>query len=425
MPMKTYVYMLLLALCVSVFAGFAAEPVQAGDSIVLLRGRVSGSDNNRPLVYASITVSNLNISSVTNQDGYFSIKVPISTKNSQLIIRHLGYENKIIPIITLIGNPNNHITLAPASIALKEVEVISGDGGPFIREALRKIPENYSTDPNMMVAFYRESIKKRSSYISLVEAVLDIYKAPYQTYADDLARIYIGRKATDISPRDTVLLKFQGGISDALLLDIAKNPEIVFGREGEEYLFNIDGIATIDNKPNYEISFAPIAATKDILFRGKIYLDVKTLAFSRMEFNMNVEGRKDASNIFIKRKPPKMKVDMDHAKYTVDYIENNGKWYFNYCKTDVGFKVKWTNRFFGLFSTSYTIGSEMAITDRYSDGVVKFPRQERIKSTDVIAEKVEYFQNPDFWGDYNVIEPDQEISKAIKRLSDKLLHREQ
>jgi hypothetical protein len=66
----------------------------------------------------------------------------------------------------------------------------------------------------------------------------------------------------------------------------------------------------------------------------------------------------------------------------------------------------------------------MAITDRYSNGVVKFPRQERIKSTDVIAEKVEYFQDPNFWGDYNVIEPDQEITKAIKRLSEKLRRRE-
>ncbi|HCM22492.1 MAG TPA: hypothetical protein DIC46_17350, partial [Porphyromonadaceae bacterium] len=69
---------------------------------------------------------------------------------------------------------------------------------------------------NMMVAFYRESIKKRSQYISLSEAVLDIYKAPYTSFGDDLAKIYIGRKASDMSVRDTLLLRFQGGINGAL-----------------------------------------------------------------------------------------------------------------------------------------------------------------------------------------------------------------
>lgn len=66
----------------------------------------------------------------------------------------------------------------------------------------------------------------------------------------------------------------------------------------------------------------------------------------------------------------------------------------------------------------------MAITDRYNENVVRFPRNERIRSTDVIAEKVEHFLDPDFWGDYNVIEPDQEITEAIRRLSGKLKRRQ-
>ncbi len=75
------------------------------------------------------------------------------------------------------------------------------------------------------------------------------------------------------------------------------------------------------------------------------------------------------------------------------------------------------------FATTYTIGSEMAITDRYDNNVVKIPRNERIRSTDVIAEKVEHFLDPDFWGEYNVIEPNQEIMDAVKRLSGKLRRR--
>jgi len=397
--------------------------MQQADSTYLLRGRVIGGDTNQPLVNASIMVEEISVSSITNQDGYFSIHVPSSSRYAQLVIRHLGYQNKKIPIITLIDSPNNHIVMSPSPIQLSEVLVVSGDGRNLVREALQRIPQNYPTDPNMMIAFYRESVKKGNNYISLVEAVLDVYKASYRSYSNDQARIYIGRKATDISPRDTVLLKFQGGISDALLLDIAKNPEIVFGTEGEEYSFHIEGLININNKPHYIITFKPNEGIKDILFRGTIYLDAATLAFGRMTFNMNVENRKDAAGIFIRRKPSRMRVEVTSAGYVVDYTEHDGKWYFNYSSTEVSFRVRWTNRFFGLFSTSYTIRSEMAITDRYNDNVVKFPRNERIRSTDVIAEKVEHFLDPNFWGTYNVIEPDQEISHAIKRLSGKLKRR--
>ncbi|ULB35591.1 MULTISPECIES: carboxypeptidase-like regulatory domain-containing protein [Proteiniphilum] len=416
---------LLLLFCFLPALNLFSGNIEQSDSILVLRGRVLGGDTNQPLPNASITVQQVKVSSVTNQDGYFSIRVPESTLNKQLIIHYLGYENKEIPIVTLINNPNNHITLIPAPIQLSELLVVSGEGKSLIKDALQRIPQNYSSDPNMMVAFYRESVKKGSNYISLVETVLDVYKASYRSYSNDQAKIYIGRKATDISPRDTVLLKFQGGISDALMLDIAKNPEVVFGTDASEYQFHIEGLVNINNKPHYIVSFTEYEGIKDILFRGKIYLDAQTLAFARMEFNMNVEGRKDAANIFIRRKPSKMRVEVNKAHYVVDFIEYNGKWYFNYSSTEVAFRVRWTNRFFGLFATTYTIASEIAITDRYSDNVVKFARDERIHSTDVIAERVEYFLDPNFWGEYNVIEPDQQIADAIKRLSGKLQRRKQ
>ncbi len=411
---------LLLLLSVPVMGGEGDELQQ---SSIVLRGRVYAGDTNEVLGNASVTVEGAKVSTVTNQDGFFTLVAPSSARNFNLIIRYLGYENKSIPIVTLIDKPNNNILLNPSSIELSELYVVSGDGADIVKDALRLIPNNYSTDPNMMVAFYRESIKKNSNYISLVEAVLDVYKASYKSYNEDQAKIYIGRKATDVSPRDTVLMKFQGGISTALMLDIAKHPEMVFAENADEYIFHIDRLININNKPHYAISFEPLPGISEILFRGVLYIEMESLAIARAEFNMNVENRKDASNIFIRKKPAKMKADVVEAHYVADFLEDNGKWFFNYSATRVTFKVRWTNRLFGLFSTTYTIGAEMAVTDRYKSDVVKFPLKERVRSSDVIAERVEYFQDPDFWGDYNVIEPDIEINKAIRKLSDKLKRR--
>lgn len=416
-------YFLATSILFFMFVSLCLSQNKVGNYIVL-SGEVVGQDTKKPLTKASVTLKNTNIATMTNDDGHFQIRIPEKNAGTNLIIKYLGYENKEIAISSLIKNENNTIVLRSSSILLNGIEILSGNGADFIEKAIRNIPKNYSKDPNMMVAFYRETITKNNNYISLVEAVVDVYKSSYSSSSDDLARIYIGRKATDIGRKDTLLLKFQGGISTSLMVDVAKNPQIIFGERGEEYNFRIQGLIYVNDKPNYIISFDPKYASDDLTFRGTIYLDKQTLAFNRIEFNTNVENNPDAASRFIRRKPAKMKATMLNVSYFIDYIEKEGKWYFNYSKTDVGFKIRWTNRFFGLISTTYHVTSELAITDRYTDDVVKFPRDERIKSTDIIAEKVENFQDPEFWGEYNVIAPDVDINKAIQRMSSKLKKRE-
>lgn len=422
--MKTNYLLSLFLFLVSIFSLHCENLSAQKDSLFTIRGKIVAQDTRKSLMYASIAVKGSGITTVSNQDGTFTLRVPPKYRNAQFVVQFLGYENQSLPLIAFIDKEDALIFMKPFSIRLSEIEVLSGDGRELMRKAIANIPRNYSSDPSMMVAFYRESIKKRNKYLSLVEAVLDVYKSSYRSYSRDQARIYIGRKATDINPRDTIFMKFQGGISSSLLLDIAKNPDILFNGFGDEYNFKIENTVNINNKPHYIIAFSPREKTDDILFRGNVYLDATSLAFSRMEFHMNVEDRKDATHIFVKKKPRKMRVRTEQAKYAVHFIEQNGKWHFNYCSTEVRFKVRWKNRFFGLFSTTYTIASEMAITDRYQENITKFPRKERIRSTDVIAEKVESFIEPHFWGNYNVIEPDIEIANAIKKLRGKLKRRD-
>jgi hypothetical protein len=67
--------------------------------------------------------------------------------------------------------------------------------------------------------------------------------------------------------------------------------------------------------------------------------------------------------------------------------------------------------------------SELAITDRTYEGIEKFAAKERFKSNDVMDEKVYIFFDEDFWEGYNVIEPDQSIESAIRRLNRLYLRR--
>ena len=112
-----------------------------------------------------------------------------------------------------------------------------------------------------------------------------------------------------------------------------------------------------------------------------------------------------------------MDVTPDMVTYRVKYREQDGRSYFTYSRAEVKFKVDWKRK---LFNTFYTTMSEIAITDRTNEEVIKIPSREKIRYTDVFSEEVEAFADPDYWGDYNVIEPDQSIESAIRRLSRRL-----
>jgi hypothetical protein len=117
------------------------------------------------------------------------------------------------------------------------------------------------------------------------------------------------------------------------------------------------------------------------------------------------------------KRPIGMHVTPVEVTYRTKYREQNGKWYFSYSRAEVKFKVNWKRR---LFNTYYTTMSEIAITDRTDEEVIKFAGREKLRYSDIFSEKVSDFTDPEFWGDYNVIEPDQSIETAIRRLSRKL-----
>ncbi len=270
-----------------------------------------------------------------------------------------------------------------------------------------------------MTAFYRETIRKNRTYVSIGEAVVEIFKAPY---ANDIrfdgARIYKGRKSSDVEKMDTVLFKLQGGPVSVLQLDIAKNSESVLTNEAMEYYnYSLTSVIEIDNKPHYVIDFIQKPSVDMPLFMGSLYIEIDSYAITEVEFGFNLSDKEAAKSIFIRKKPLGMEVTPEVATYRTKYREQDGKWYFAYSRAEVRFKVDWKKK---LFNTYYTTMSEIAVTDRTDQEVIKFAGKDKIRYTDVFSEKVSSFTDPEFWGEYNVIEPDQSIESAIRRLSRKL-----
>ena len=426
--MKTLKNISLIA--VVLLLAFMAQTATAGNSsgnkkgpqqnLIVIKGKVVDAESRAPLVFATVAVKESNVAIVTNIDGEFTLKVGDLSTSKSLEVSFIGYKNKTIPLSELKENGSkNIIALEAAPIPIKEIVVKPLDPVSIVEKAISNIGKNYESVPNLMTAFYRETIRKNRTYVSIGEAVVEIFKAPYNNdLRFDGARIYKGRKSSDVEKMDTVLFKLQGGPVTVLELDLAKNTESVLTREAmQNYNYKISGVVEIAGKPHYVIDFIQKPSVELPLFMGSLYIEMESYAITEAEFGFNLANKEAAQSIFIRKKPLGMKITPVIATYRTKYREQGGKWHFEYSRAEVKFKVDWNKK---LFNTYYTTMSEIAITDRTDQEVIKFAGKDKIKYNDVFSEKVTAFTDKAFWGDYNVIEPDQSIESAIRRLSRKL-----
>ncbi len=378
-----------------------------------IAGKILDAETDKPVAFVSVALKGSNTGTVSNTEGDFLLRFDDSVKNKVLVFKYIGYKNQEISLNAL-NKDFITVRLHTALIPIQEIIVRPNNPEEIIRGVIEGISKNYSNIPEKNLAFYREYIKKRRKYVSVSEAVVEIYKAAYdKAYSNDMVKLRKGHKSIRVKAQDTVALKLKGGPATALLLDIAKHPYILFSEENlKEYDFSLDKIALINNKQNYIINFRQKPNFYKPLYNGKLYVDVHTLAISAAEFWLNLADKRKASKVFVSKKPLSLKIRPENTKYIVNYSEKNGKYYFSHARAEIMFSVKWKKR---LFKSRYSIMTEIAITDRTNKNVQKIPHKERLKSSVIFDEKVQPFSDEDFWGKYNIIKPEESIEKTIKK----------
>jgi len=91
--------------------------------VTTIRGRVVDAETNQPLVFASIAVQGSNVSTVTNLDGEFTLKLA-GSETGNLEFSYVGYKNRVMSIDDMKTNgQRNVVALETAMIPSKEVSV--------------------------------------------------------------------------------------------------------------------------------------------------------------------------------------------------------------------------------------------------------------------------------------------------------------
>ena len=376
------------------------------------KGVIVDGKTKKALEYASISVSNSNISTISNLEGVFTVKVPKALKNENVIITYLGYQNKMIPLSSFDGELS--ISMEESFEALPDVNLVEANPKSVLKKLIERRTTNSYTDPIIVNAFYRESIKKRRTYASLSEAVIDVYKQQRGNQGDYVV-LEKSRKSTDYRKIDTLVIKLQGGPYNNLSMDMIRNQDLFFSPDMFDiYKFSFDKMINMDDRNVYVINFVQRPSIVEPFYKGKLYIDTKSFALVKSVFSLNLNNLEKAKKFFVKKKPTNADVIPLDTKYIVDYKEINGKWHFSYSRIELSFKIKWDKK---LFNSIYHVAIEMATTD-WKDNVDKttIRSRDRMRKNVILTDKTSGFTDPEFWGERNVIEPDKSIDNAIKKI---------
>jgi hypothetical protein len=151
-------------------------------------------------------------------------------------------------------------------------------------------------------------------------------------------------------------------------------------------------------------------------------MDPDTYAIARVEMDLNVEEFPEVVADYVRKIPKNTKMELESVSYIINYKEGeDGFWHYDYSRSEITVSAR---KKYSPFKNRYRITSEMAVTDYYP-GRITIDEESLMRFGDIMATKLEDFTDENFWGSYNIIEPDSEIDVIIRRIIRQLRRREQ
>lgn len=164
-PMR-YIVLLFLVF----FSGRAAA------QSITLSGVVRDKESKEVLQFASIGIKSKSVGTITNLQGEFDFHVPAEFRNEILSVSMLGYKNYEAPVWSFESLGEIVIEMERAVTVLQEVVVADSlMGGDVLRVALSRLEDNLPQKPFLLDCFYRDIKNVGGTYISLLEAAVQIY----------------------------------------------------------------------------------------------------------------------------------------------------------------------------------------------------------------------------------------------------------
>jgi hypothetical protein len=365
---------------------------------ITVSGKITDKETREALPFASIGIRGKAIGTISNLHGEFDFHIPAEFRNEILVISMLGYYNFEAPVWSVTDNLLL-VELNRSTTVLNEVVVRDSlSGGDILRIALSRIESNYPMRPFLLDGFYRDVKRVAGTYISLLEAAVEIYDEDYAEPRNkyklrERVKLIEVRKSIGYESRFTTFFDQDNLLEDLLLHNniryrqIEAREEMYAGmnREPDSY-FNGHEIFVISHKQQYQL---------------KMFIDKQTYAVVHLEYetgssNEPVGKKKNLVGRFA------------GLKKTIDFREVGGKMYLSYLS--MVSKVNWHDREKDELKFETELHQQLLIND------IKPGATERVRTTERMRNYGLQYQdrpyNREFWENYNLIK-DSPLDKQI------------
>lgn len=254
----------------------------------------------------------------------------------------------------------------------------------------------------------------------MTEAVFKVYKSAYKhNPAPDQVKLLKMRRIISQQEKDTLIARMKSGINASLNLDLIKElPDFLLTDEkAEPYMYASTDITVIDDRLAHVVYFEQKENINSALYRGELYIDTENNALLRAHFEINPKHIKQATGMLVEKKSRNLKITPQKVTYTVTYKPYNGQYYINHVRGDLFFKIKKRKQLFGTFPLHTWF--EMVTCKIDTNQVSRFARSEALPTRTIFAE-TQFAYDEKFWGNFNVIPPEEKLNEAIGKISSKI-----
>ena len=438
--------LLSLLLCFAIVgASFAQSPKE-------IKGIVVDNEGNT-IPYAHILISNSSKGTFSNLEGAFSITISEQYFKQQLQISATGFEMVRVNIADLSSKKKNKITLKSFVTELEEVVITPKDMREILREALKKIPENYALDPAKVHGFYRNTTQVNNKIAAYIEAAMDIYlQGINDNEKKNQLQLVKARSVTDSTAWESFQvdddsmdmdMDMTGMAHEILEADLVKDNGDLFGGDDEMtsrfvmflnpetldyYSFEFVKMTTYQGRSAMVIDYKPRWKMDLGMFEGRIILDEDSKAFCHVEYSVPksflkyiipIRGIGKGLMIGLLKVFGGLTFNfhLNHIKGSESYQYVGEKWYPKYKHGDFSMfiKLKYPKEKINIVA-DLGIETDFFITDIEYENIEEIEEGERLKTEDSLVELSDEFDDP-FWTNYPLIPASEKVLNDIQHLN--------
>lgn len=398
-------------------------------AVIKVHGFVRNVATGEPIPYATIRLTGRAITTMTNEKGRFTFKMPAEGKEDSLSVTHIGFTPLILPV-KIADTGTWTILMSESSSQLIAVEVKPPNPLELIRKAIDKIPQNYPDTPFLLTGFYRLDGTKDARIVDLSEAVFHIYTDGYAGKGRQfqLVKSRLDKDLTAFNGSDQVNVGYKPNGIMAFDFERNLNAWELFSKDApKEYYFKYKGIVNYNGRDAFLITFEERPDIKKALYDGRIYIDADDLAFLELDQRINSRGVKyyDEWSRF-----EHLMFTMFHTSIrllsdttSITYRKYGSKYYLNHGTKTTSYFIAGGDRHFLLNPLS--VRTNYLITGIDTVDVKPIAGDETLKIHSSIEGRSKILNDtrdsPDrsdttdqFWANYNLIEAEYDVDSAIR-----------